>query len=166
VSQLPEFLEMANIPGDDTAERWKIYLEVLYGVFQRTLARGQLAFRGFKIGCRRLPESQGKHFAFWHLVQEGYPEEDRYPDVERCRRLLWIAWVIQNADLDPGIRVFPQTPRHGDKTWALWLFEHEYVVILAERSGYYLLKTAFVVNSQKCEQLLRDWRASQEPTKN
>jgi hypothetical protein len=73
--------------------------------------------------------------------------------------------VSQNADKDPAIRVFPQTPRFGDKTWALWLFDHDYVVILAERSTYYLLKTAFVVNSHKQQELERDWQASQKPPK-
>jgi hypothetical protein len=152
--------------GEDTVERWRAYLDVLFGVFQRTLARAQLSFRGLNIGCRRIPESKGKHFAFWHLIQEGFPEEDRIPDLDRCRRLLWVAWVIQNAGQDPAIRVFRQTPRHGDKTWALWLFEHDYAVILAERSGYYLLKTAFLVTKEnKREELDRDWQASQNPKK-
>jgi len=64
------------------------------------------------------------------------------------------------------IRVFRQTPRHGERTWALWLVEQDYVVILAERSGYYLLKTAFLVTKDhKREELERDWQASQPPTK-
>jgi hypothetical protein len=83
-----------------------------------------------------------------------------------CRRLLWIAWVIQNAGQDPAIRVFRQPRRQGDKIWALWLFEHDYAVILAERSGYYLLKTAFLVTKEhKREELDRDWQVSQTPPK-
>jgi hypothetical protein len=165
VSQPPSLVEIDHTVAEDTAGCWKIYLEVLYGVFQRTLAKAQLTFRGCNVACRRIPESDGKHFAFWHLIQEGYPEEDRIPDLERCRRLMWIGWIIQNADSAPCIRVFRQTPRFGEKPWALWLFEHDYVVILAERSNYYLLKTAFVVNPRKQYELERDWKASQRPPK-
>ena len=166
MSQLPDFIEMEKSLGEDTVERWKVYLEVLFNVFERTLARAGLTFRGLNVGCRRFPEAREKHYGFWHLIQEGWPEDDRTPDLERCRRLLWVAWVIQNAGHDPAIRVFPQTRRHGEKTWALWLFEHDYAVILAERSGYYLLKTAFLVTKDhKREELERDWRASQPPQK-
>ena len=147
-------------PRGKTRPTAGVYLEALYGVYQRTLVRGGLTFRGLRVGCRRIPESSGKHFAFWHLVQEGFPEEDRLPDLERCRRLLWVSWVIQQAGHHAGIRVFRQTPRSGDRTWALWLVEQSYAVILAERSGYYLLKTAFMVKPEKAAELDRDWRAS------
>jgi hypothetical protein len=160
---LPRFIELSEAGGQDTTERWKTYLEALYGVYRRTLVEAQLTFRGLPVNYRRMPDAAGKHIAFWHLVQEGYPEEDRIPDPERCRRLLWVAWVIQNATQNTAVRVFPQTRRHGDKTWALWLFGHDYVVILAERSGYYLLKTAFIVNPDKRAELARDWQASQQP---
>jgi hypothetical protein len=156
---------LAEAEGQDTAERWKIYIEALYGVYRRTLIEAQLTFRGFPIHCRRLPDATGKQVAFWHLVQEGYPEEHRTPDLERCRRLLWVSWVLQNAGQSVHIRVFPQTRRHGDKTWALWLFEQDYVVILAERSSYYLLKTAFIVSASKQEEFARDWLASQQTRK-
>ncbi|MEK7684995.1 MAG: hypothetical protein AAB466_06205 [Verrucomicrobiota bacterium] len=160
MSDLPKFIELGAAEGKDTVERWRVYLEALYGVYRRSLVQGELMFRGLRVGCRRIPEDKGKHFAFWHLVQEGYPEEDRTPDLERCRRLLWVSWVIRNAGQDAMIRVFPQTPRHGEKTWALWLFEHDYTVILAERSGYFLLKTAFMVKPDKREELERDWQES------
>lgn len=162
MKDLPPFVELSAIDGTDTVEKWRVYLETLYGVFQRTLARGRLTFRGYRVGCRRLPETDRKHFAFWHLIQEGFPEEDRTPDIERCRRLLWVSWVIQNAGDSPLIRVFLQTPRYGERTWALWLFEHDYVVILAERSNYFLLKSAFMVKPNKRSELERDWQASQK----
>jgi hypothetical protein len=160
VSDLPRFIELNEVQGADTVERWKVFLEVLNGIFHKTIVRGNLTFQGQRVGCRRVPESIGKYFAFWHLIQEGFPEEDRTPDIERCRRFLWVSWVIQNAGQNAAIRVFPQTRRHGDKTWALWLFEHDYTVILAERSGYFLLKTAFIVTDRKKEELDRDWQAS------
>lgn len=163
MSDLPKLIELEEAEGRDTAERWRVYLEALYQVYQRTLVWGELSFRELQLRCRRLPESQFKHFGFWHLVQEGFPEEHRTPDLDRCRRLLWVAWVIQNADTDPRIRTFLQTPRHGEKKpWALWLYEHQYAVMVAERTGYCLLKTAFMVHSKKQQEFERDWQASQK----
>lgn len=163
MSDLPKFIELEQAEATDTAERWRVYLEALYQVYQRTLVHGGLSFRGMSVKCRRTPESNFKHFGFWHLVQVGFPEEDRLPDLERCRRLLWVSWVIQNAGNDPRIRVFPQTPRHGEKKlWVFWLCEQRYAVIVAERDGYCLLKTAFMVHSNKEEEFERDWKASQK----
>jgi hypothetical protein len=163
VNDLPQFIELSDAEGADTAERWRVYLEVLHEVYQRTLVRGGLSIRGLPMRCRRIPESRSKHFGFWHLVQEGYPEEDRLPDLERCRRLLWVSWVVRHADSDSRIRVFRQTPRHGEKKpWALWLPSHDYVVIVAERSDHCLLKTAFLVQSRTRQKLERDWNANQK----
>ncbi len=163
MSELPKLIELGAAEGDDTAERWRVYLEALHEVYLRTLVRGRLSFRGKELRCRRLPESRFKHFGFWHLVQAGFPEEDRLPDVERCRRLLWVSWVIANASTDAGIRVVLQTPRHGEKMpWALWLHQHDYAVIVAERKDHCLLKTAFMVHSNKQQEFERDWQASQK----
>lgn len=161
------FIELSEVGGKDTADAWRIYLEVLDGVYRKTLFNGRLVFRGLPVRCRRTPEDRNKHFAFWHLVQEGYPEEDRLPDVERCRRLLWVSWVIRNAGTDATIRIFPQAPRHGEKKpWALWWPERDYAVILADRGDYFLLKTAFVIKyTAKRDEFERDWQASRPPKK-
>jgi hypothetical protein len=155
----PAFLEAADYTGKDTAERWKNYIEGLYVVYLRTVAHGGLTFRGLPVRCQFRPETLGKHYAFWHMMQEGFREEDRTIDVERCRRVAWISWVIQNAPTETGIRVFPQK-RPGEKSWVLWLYEHDYAVILWERNDYFLLKTAFMVKPHKRTELERDWKAS------
>jgi hypothetical protein len=163
VSNLPAFIELSHAEGRDTVEKWRVYLEALYGVYQQTLAKGGLTFQGKHVQCRRMPESRNKHFAFWHLIQEGFPEVERTPDLERCRRLLWVAWAIQNVGSTAELRVFPQAPRFSEKKpWALWLFNYDYAVILAERGDYCLLKTAFMVKSGKREEFERDWQASQK----
>ena len=156
MSDLPKFIELGAAEGKDTVDRWRVYLEALYGVYRRTLVQEELIFRGLRVGCRRIPENNGKHFAFWHLVQEGYPEEARPPDLERCRRLLWVSWVIRNAGQVAMIRVFKQSPRGNETSWVLWLHEQDYAVILWERNGYYLLKTAFMVKPHKRQELERD----------
>jgi len=89
-------------------------------------------------------------------MQEGKIEDKRKVDLDRCRRIAWIGWVICNADSDIRLRVFPQK-RNGEQSWVLWLFEHNYAVILWKRNDYYLLKTAFIVKSHKQMEFQRDW---------
>lgn len=165
MSEPPDLIEVNDFPGDDFATRWRAYLEHIYQRYLKTVAFGELTFRGKKVNCQFRPETDGKHYAFWHMMQEGSggrSENDRTPDLERCRRVDWIAWMIANADMHPGIRVFRQTKRWGEKPWALWLHEHGYLVILWERKDYYLLKTAFYrLKKGKIEELERDWKAAQ-----
>ncbi len=158
MSVLPPFLEAEDYPGDDSAERWKNYIEGLYTIYVKTVAHGNLRFRGQPVRCQFRPETLGKHYAFWHMMQEGFNENDRTVDPERCRRVAWIAWVIQNAEIDPRIRVFPQA-RGSEKSWVLWLEQAGYAVILWERKDYYLLKTAFLVRQHKRKEFERDWGA-------
>ena len=158
MSNLPPFLEAGQYPGHDTVERWSNYIEGLYTIYLRTVAHGNLAFRGNPVRCQFRPETLGKHYAFWHMMQEGNIENERTVDIERCRRVAWIAWVIQNAATDERVRVFPQQ-RGTEKSWVLWLHEHDYAVILWERNDYSLLKTAFMVKPHKKMEFERDWTA-------
>lgn len=161
----PDLVEVDDFPGADFGSRWKVYLEDIYQRYLRSVAKGGLTFRGKRVNCQFRPETHGKHFAFWHMMQEGSggrSEDDRTIDPERCRRVDWIAWVIANAGTHPGIRVFQQTTRWGETSWVLWLYEHDYAVILWERRDYYLLKTAFYpIYKRKKEELERDWKAFQ-----
>ena len=165
IPQPPLFVEVNDFPGADFACRWALFLEEVYRTYLRSVAFGGLAFQNAAVRCQFRPESKGKHYAFWHMMQEGSggrTEEDRTPDLERCRRVRWISWVIQNAEHHPGIRVFRQAPRWGEHPWALWLHEHDYVVILWERSDYFLLKTAFYpIYDNKHDELERDWKIAQ-----
>lgn len=138
---------------------WEEFIEGLYGLYIKTIVRAELTFRDLPVRCQFRPETFGKHFAFWHMMQEGRVEDDRTIDPERCRRLLWISWVIRNADVDDRIRVFPQADRGSDKSWVLWLHGEDYAVILHERNGYFLLKTAFMVKPHKANEFERDWSA-------
>jgi hypothetical protein len=120
---------------------WPTYEAMLYQLFFDELARGGLEFRGWQVQCRRRPEHAGKWAAFWHLVQEGPIEEQRTPDMRRCERLRWIRWVIEQAQAHSAIDEWQNT-RQGERNTLLW-FNEEYLVILAERSGYWLLKSAY-----------------------
>lgn len=120
---------------------WEEYEDRLYNIFLSEIAQGGLVFRGERISCRRLPVDKGRWAAFWHLIQEGPIEEDRLPDLSRCERLRWIKYVIENWNTDPNIEWW-ENRRSGGVSVLLWLNE-DYLVILARRDGYWLLKSAY-----------------------
>jgi len=159
MSDLPDLVEVDDFPGADFVERWKAYVDGVYDIYLREVARGGLNFNGRKVSCRFQPETFGKHYAFWHMMQEGPIEDDRTADIERCKRVRWIAWVIAAAETGHSlVKVFPQQKRGTEQPWALWVEDEGYVVILWERNGYYLLKTAFPVSYKGTQKgLERDW---------
>jgi hypothetical protein len=157
LSDLPPLVPFGHGQGNDSAERWADFIEGLYGLYLKTVVRAGLMFRDLPVKCQFRPETFGKHFAFWHMMQEGPVENDRTIDPKRCERLLWIGWLLNNCDSgDARIRVFRQNPRNGEISWVLWLHEQEYAVILWERNGYFLLKTAFMVKPHKQQEFERD----------
>jgi len=164
---IPDFVEMDNTLPGDYVSRFAAYLERLYDIYMNEVAKGNLRFKGLGVSCQYRPETHGKHYAFWHMMQEGgmgsTNEDDRTIDFERCRRVRWIGWTIRNADRNPRIRVFPQAKRHGNQPWALWVAEVDYLVILWERNSYYLLKTAYVIGRKgKRKKLQQEWDAYQK----
>ena len=134
---------------------WTLYEEELHKIFLEEIARGGLLFRDRPVSCRRIPETAGRWAAFWHLVQEGRSENERYPDIRRCERLRWIKWVIENATEDSRIDEW-QNMRGSARNTLLW-YSEEYLVVLAERSDYWLLKSAYhTQRRQRIKQLQRE----------
>ncbi|PYD81500.1 hypothetical protein CFR80_11245 [Komagataeibacter oboediens] len=120
---------------------WSAYESELNRVFITEIAQGGLTFRGNSVSCRRLPETDNRWAAFWHLIQEGQIETERTPDLRRCERIRWIRWVIENAETNPEIDIWEN--QRGTATNTLLWFRTEYLVVLSHRNGYYLLKTAY-----------------------
>lgn len=132
----PDLLPFTAFDGD-----WARYEDELYGIFINEIARGRLAFRDARVNCRRQPETEGRWAAFWHLVQEGRVEDDRTPDLRRCERIRWVRWVIENAADDAEIDEWQNT-RGTEVNTLLW-YREEYLVVLAQRQDYWLLRTAY-----------------------
>ena len=80
---------------------WDPYQEEIYRLYCETLRDGGLTFRGVRVMLQRRPEYKGKPSSFWHLISEGEKEEERTPDLRRCERITWIAWVIRMSDSHP-----------------------------------------------------------------
>lgn len=139
----PPLIELDDYGGD-----WSRYLEAIYECYLAEVVKGNLEFEGLPIRCQFRPITKGKHFAFWHVISEGREEDDRTPDLRRCERIKWIAWVISNAGTNVKISVW-ENRRPGNTNLVLWYEEGNYTVILSKRSGYLLLKTAFCLTSHR-----------------
>lgn len=153
------------MPFDGFSGDWVAYETELYRIFVTEIACGTIQFRGLRVGCRRLPESRGRWAAFWHLVQEGRVEDDRTPDLRRCERIRWVRWVIENATSHTEIDEWQNT--RENKTSTLLWYREEYLVVLAKRSDYWLLRTAYCTNqSGRIRQLRKErdayWQAKKQ----
>lgn len=138
---------------------WNNYAEFedwLYNeVYLKQIIGGRLSFLGLPVRLRRYPvHENGKAFTFYHLISEGKVEADRTSDPERCRRLHWVPFILQNAmDMD-SIKCWVNSRRRKNadtKNVVLWLKDYNYLVVLEKRHDFYLLKTAYLCLSE-------DWR--------
>lgn len=100
-------------------------------------------FRGKRLGLKRHPLSQGKEATFWHMIQQGYREADRIPDIRRCERIRWPKPIIEH-DSDAAIKVWPNR-RRSERRICLWFEQENYLVILSDRGSFVLPWTAYLV---------------------
>lgn len=142
---------------------WALYLNALYELFEADFIEAKPQFRGRRLGLKRHPMSEGKEATFWHLIQEGPVEESRLPDLKRCERIRWPRPIIENSE-DSTLKVWMNI-RKGEARVLLFLEEEEYLVVLAERKGYLLLLTAFLVDKphrkRKLIKEFEDWQKEQ-----
>ena len=134
---------------------WLHYVEEIYKVYVESIASAGLTFNGLNVSCQFRPESQGKHFGFWHVISEGETEEDRIPDFRRCERVTWISYLIANVESDENISWW-ENKRGADTHVVIWHEAENFVVILAKRKDYYLLKTAYCPESHRAKKFIKE----------
>lgn len=151
--EMPDLLEFS---GD-----WSLYIEEVYEEFQHSFLRSGIRFQGLPVQPRFTPEYDGKEFGFWHLTSEGEKEEERTPDLSRCARIRWISYMIIHSDNE---HLSCWEEKRGSNTEiVIWNEIKDYVVVLAARRDYWLLKTAYVINrSGKRRQLANSRARSQK----
>lgn len=127
---------------------WSAYEERIYEAFLDSFVRPEIVFRGWPVKAQYRPAFRGKGFSFWHVISEALSpinrnEADRIPDLRRCERITWIAWAIGCASAQrPGFSWW-RNQRRGETRVVIWAEAHDFAVVLAERGGYYVLKTAY-----------------------
>lgn len=163
---------LADAKGEDSTAKWPNYIEDIYAEFRSTAADAGLCFRGWPVVCPYMePQKgappkqpyQGKHFSFWHSISTGQKEDDRVPDFPRCERIRWIGWCIRNAENPALVRWWENERRslRGPKTHVpLWLFDHDYAVILDKGRDRYFLRTSYVLGHDRPADFADEWESS------
>ncbi|MDT4288884.1 hypothetical protein RO575_04895 [Methylomonas sp. MO1] len=145
---------------------WQAYEDRVYSVYFETIIQSNLRFNNLPVRPRYTPETKGKHFGFWHMVQEGDVEEERTPDLRRCERIGWVSWVIENCIENSEISWWVEK-RDNQNEIVIWIEAEQYVVVLSERRDYWLLKTSYLATkSGKIKQLERNRAKYAKPRKN
>lgn len=144
MNELPDWLPPLVLFSDYEGN-WERYLDAIYNYFKQDFIDNRPSFRGRRLSLKKHPLEKGKEATFWHFIQEGPNEDDRIPDIRRCERIRWPKPVIENSD-KPVIKVW-KNKRKTDKRILLWLEGQEYLVVLAERKGYFLPWTAYLVTA-------------------
>jgi hypothetical protein len=145
---LPPLVLFSDYGGD-----WDRYLDAIYAWFKQDFIDSKPVFQGRRLGLKRYPMDHGKEATFWHLTSEGAIEEDRIPDLRRCERIRWPKPVIENHQ-NPRIKFWVSVKR-GENRIHIWLEDEDYIVVLADRRGFLLPWTAFLVNREHTRNKLR-----------
>jgi hypothetical protein len=146
---LPRLVTLTEAGGD-----WNEYVEQVYAWFYNDFIASQPSFKGRRCVCKRHPQIRGKAATFWHVISEGPVEEDRLLDLRRCERIRWPKPMIERFP-ERGIVIWP-SPRPKDKNRiSIALDDFSYVVVLADRSQYLVLWTAYCVAQENRQQKLR-----------
>jgi hypothetical protein len=153
---LPQLVLLDDYDGD-----WGTYIEAVYEYFRKDFIESSPVFEAKIVGLKRLPYFKGKEYAFWHVTSEGPWDEERVPNLRRCERIRWPRPLIEHPHEDQ-IKCWPN--KHGgERRIVIWLCDHDYVVILADRKRYMLLWTAYYVDRQHTrEKLLREYEDYQK----
>jgi hypothetical protein len=135
---LPPLVCLKDYQGD-----WKRYIEAIYQYFIADFVKAKAHFNSRAIGLKRYPLLDGKEATFWHMTSIGKIETERTPDLRRCERIRWPRPVFEH-NTEKEIKCWPNQ-RKNENRIVFWLFEQDYVVILAERNGYLILWTSYMV---------------------
>jgi len=149
---LPPLVQLSTCEND-----FETYLDELYRIYLDEVVNAGITFRGLPLRVQFHPMSHGKGFGFKHLISEGDVEEERTHDLQRCERIHWVAWIIRNAETIPDI-LWWENKRGYNTHVVLWLQGENFVVILAKRKDYYLLRSAYVLKPHRAKAFEKEWK--------
>ena len=152
---LPELIKLEDFNGN-----WNRYIDEVFSIFYRDFIENQPKFQNKWVRCRR-DLIKGKEASFWHCTSEGPDENNRRPDIERCKRIGWIKAVIEHSD---STKVDCWSVRkRGEIRWLLW-FNEEFLIVLGERHrkrdgfNYMQLITVYCTEEEHRKENLRKER--------
>jgi hypothetical protein len=133
---------------------WSKYIEAVYQIFCEDLKYSKLRYNNERVFLKRHPFYHGKEKSFWHLTSEGLIEDQRLPSLRRCERVRWIRFVIENSNKS-FVKIWKNT-RFNKLNVCFAIESFEYIVILGERSGYYVFLSAYPVERERKRERFRE----------
>lgn len=152
MSESPDWLPPLVLFNDHGGD-WDRYLDALYAWFKQDFVDAKPVFQGRRLGLKRHPMTHGKEATFWHMTSEGQDEANRTPDLRRCERIRWPRPVIENSE-DTKVKWWVSVKRNEYRIH-IWLEDEDYIVVLADRKGFLLPWTAFLINQEHTRRKLR-----------
>lgn len=138
---LPPITSLEEYQGD-----WTAYLNAIYDFFISDFVKQKTRFDGRPIEIKKHPLINGKEATFWHLITEGSVEAERLPDLRRCETIRWPKPIIDNCRCSQ-VRLW-ENKRGVDSRICMCFGDWEYLVVLAKRTGYILLWTAYPITKE------------------
>lgn len=141
---LPPLLDFASCNG----EAGRI-VDATYVVFREEFVPVIPPFQGQSVTIAPNPRRDGKERTFWHLITKGDVEDLRHLDVERCSRMRWPRALMTRCPASkPSTNdevIWWKNRRDHEERILIALNDFSYVVVLANRTRYLLIWTAYPV---------------------
>lgn len=154
------------LPDDDWSN-YPAYEEKLYQIFLKEIYNHIDFYKSKPVHMRRAPEWNNKHESFYHIICDKTKDKDNlwFPNKERASRLKWGKAIIEH---DPcfesccncaGLYSWDTVDQNGKRKIHKILFkEKKYLVILEERSDYWLYITSYYIDgSRKLRELTKEY---------
>lgn len=158
---MPDWLpEMASVnPWTDAT------YEMLYEIFCRDIRDSNLRYKDCDVWIFRDTED-GRERIFWHLTSrkkkpekiprrkrkffpadQGVVEQERLPDLRRCKRLPWVKPLIEHPS-EPEVLAWDYEEGNKMVKTYVWIRDYDFVVIMKKYpDGKRRLITSFYVDS-------------------
>lgn len=147
----PELIYLADFGGN-----FENYFSAVYAVFENDFIKSMPNYEGNKVAVRKYPEVEGLHRTFYHITHQGEDESNRLPDLRRMERIRFPRFVIDNHKHDE-ILIW-RNKRGKDDRVLLFNQNENYVVVLTERSNFYLFITAYLIETEhRKNKLLKEY---------
>lgn len=146
---LPDLLEY-----DRTYTNLDYYDDAVYNVFKQNFIDTQPLFRGKNVCIRKNPLVKGKEQTYFHITSKNYNESNnRNLDIERCKRIRWVKALIEHYNCNKpschdcnGIKTWSAIHKSKQIRIKILFEEFNYIVILEQRSTYYIIITAYYID--------------------
>ena len=150
---LPELID-SSVPNMTYSE----FIEQIYAIFlEYYLDSSQLFFLDRRVSYKKHPQINDRHHLFYHLTTSNYEftaagEDNRLPNIERCERIKWPKAIIENylcieTCECQKLKVWRMKEKNEYRIKILFE-DFNYLVVLAERSDYYLIWTGFHIDKK------------------